>query len=160
MSGADPPGGMGEEASNKGPDDAELGGSVLPFHPFPNAKRRWSSAARGVLLSPAVVPHVAVFIDFFGLGIIIPLLPFHVEAQGSTSMWVGGIITGQYIGVVFGSAIFGKLSDRLGKQLVLRIIMALDVGLFILSGLVQTVGPLLLVRFLTGLSTPISAAQA
>ena len=59
-----------------------------------------------------------VMVDFFGLGCIMPLLPFFCNdyAADNKSMWLGAILSSQAAGVVVGTIIIGKASDVFGRR--------------------------------------------
>ena len=57
-----------------------------------------------------------VFIDFFGLGCIMPLLPFFCKDFQDGGLWLGAIMTAQAFGVVLGTILVGTLSDMYGRK--------------------------------------------
>ena len=62
---------------------------------------------------------LAVFVDMMGFGIILPLLPFHVEQLGGSGVWVGALLTVYSAAQFFASPVLGSLSDRYGRRRVL-----------------------------------------
>ena len=98
--------------------------------------------------------------DYFGLGIVSPLLPYWIENNGEDSVWLGIILTCQYFGVILGSLAFGRLSDRYGRGRALRIILAGDVICFLATGFCNTALLLTICRFITGFFTPLSVSIA
>lgn len=99
----------------------------------------------------AYVGMAAIAADQFGLGIVTPLLPFVVSP-----LWVGLILTGQYVAVVVGQLVLGALSDRVGRRRVIALVMAMDALLFALTSLFTSELPLLAVRVSVGFFAPIS----
>ena len=104
--------------------------------------------------------YLLVLTDFFGLGCIMPLLPFFTQekAEANKAMWLGAILTGQAAGVVLGTIINGRLSDTFGRRTVGIICMCGDCVMFFLSGIVTTPESMLAVRLLAGLFCPIPCA--
>lgn len=93
--------------------------------------------------------------DYFGLGLITPLLPFWLEEHGEDLLYVGLIQTAQYFGVILGSLVLGRLSDMYGRKRAFLVALSGDVVLFLMSGLVETADLLLTVRLLAGMFTPL-----
>lgn len=62
---------------------------------------------------------LVVFINIAGFGIVIPLLPFYAENFGIAAWQVTILFSAFSIGQLFGEAIFGRLSDRIGRRPVL-----------------------------------------
>jgi MFS family permease len=107
------------------------------------------------LMGP-VVSYVSVFVDYFGLGILVPLLPFFVEDDGASPIWVGIILSVQYAGVVVGNQLGGFLSDRLGRKRTLLLAMAGDAVFFGASAFAPNVLYLTAFRFFAGMFTPLA----
>ena len=61
----------------------------------------------------------AIFVDLFGLAILVPLLPFR-----HTALVVATTLTAQYGAVLVGQLGWGVASDRLGRRRTLAIVMA------------------------------------
>jgi DHA1 family tetracycline resistance protein-like MFS transporter len=57
---------------------------------------------------------MAVFVDMLGLGIILPVLPFHVAGLGGTGLWVGAVLTAYSAARFVAAPLLGALSDRYG----------------------------------------------
>uniref|UniRef100_A0A7S3PNK9 Major facilitator superfamily (MFS) profile domain-containing protein n=1 Tax=Aplanochytrium stocchinoi TaxID=215587 RepID=A0A7S3PNK9_9STRA len=112
-----------------------------------------------LIFSGPKVGYCGTFVDFFGLGIILPFLPFFVDSvendPNTATLWVGGIITGQYAGVVFGSVIMGSIADRFGPKMAMVVSLGGDVVFFTLSALADTALYFLLCRIAAGLFTPV-----
>eukprot|EP00931_Biecheleriopsis_adriatica_P107087 TRINITY_DN81421_c0_g1_i1.p1 TRINITY_DN81421_c0_g1~~TRINITY_DN81421_c0_g1_i1.p1 ORF type:complete len:501 (-),score=83.58 TRINITY_DN81421_c0_g1_i1:29-1492(-) len=90
------------------------------------------------------------FVDFVGLGTVMPLLAFFVQDAGADEFWVGLILSAQYGGVFIGSLFWGRMSDYCGVRFVYIMLLALDVILFAASAFMTTVEGLLIMRFLAG----------
>ena len=67
---------------------------------------------------------LAVFVDMMGFGIILPLLPFHVEALGGSGLWVGALLTVYSAAQFVASPVLGSLSDRYGRRRLLLVSLA------------------------------------
>lgn len=121
------------------------------------APREWFSAS--ALL--------AAFADYFGLALITPALPFYLSELGMptdrVAVWNGAITSAQFIAVVIGNTVWGRVSDRLGSQRALQWAMGGDAAFFALSALAPfgiadpTVGGVVLVavRLCVGFFTPL-----
>ena len=57
-----------------------------------------------------------VFVDFFGLGTIYPLLPVFCKDFENGGMWLGAILSAQSAGVIIGTVLVGILSDMFGRK--------------------------------------------
>jgi multidrug resistance protein len=102
-----------------------------------------------------------VFIDLFGFGVVIPILPLYALHFGANE-WVNGILVGIYSGMQFIFApLLGRISDRVGRRPVLLVsIMGTVVG-FAVMGLARTLAWLFIARIVDGISgSNISTAQA
>ena len=98
--------------------------------------------------------------DYFGLGVISPLLPYWISNNELDSVWLGIVLTCQYLGVIMGSLVFGRLSDRYGRGKVLRIILTGDVICFLATGFCNNALLLTCCRLITGFFTPLSVSIA
>lgn len=124
---------MGPEAREAPCDTQEPEGWLFTVTP-------WKAA----LLGP--------FVDFTGLGAILPLLPFFVRDTGADTFWIGAILSAQYTAVVIGSAFWGRMADFVGVRKVYLLLLVLDVIFFTLSAFCTTVESLLICRFFAGFS--------
>ena len=78
---------------------------------------------------------LGIWADYFGLGVIVPLLPrWCRRVAGVSDQWVGFILTGQYFAVVLGQLVVGVAADRLGRHRTMAAVMA-GVSL-VLAGLI------------------------
>eukprot|EP00941_MAST-03F_sp_MAST-3F-sp1_P004418 g4418.t1 len=112
--------------------------------------------------------YLCCFVDFCGLGLIIPFLTFYVKRmypekdEGARTLWVGGILTAQYFASVFGAALLGWSSDVFGRKAALMQAMIGDIIFFAASGAVAELSVPLFVaaRALAGLMIPVVPATA
>jgi DHA1 family tetracycline resistance protein-like MFS transporter len=102
-----------------------------------NSQRR-STATRVTALTPTagplsarlaarrVVPFVffTVFLDLVGFGIILPLLPFYVNAMGGSAETVGIIFGFFSFTQLLATPILGRMSDRYGRRRVILVSLA------------------------------------
>lgn len=104
---------------------------------------------------------LAVFVDMLGFGIILPLLPFHVEQLGGSGIWVGALLTVYSAAQFFASPVLGSMSDRYGRRPLLLASLtgsAISMGL---SGIATNLITLLLARTVAGAcGGSIAVAQA
>lgn len=94
--------------------------------------------------------------DYFGLGLLSPLLPSFIDDQLDVSpAWIGFVTCAQYLGVLVGGLIFGRVSDIYGRKAAIQIACIGDIIFFTATGFVQNVVQLLIIRFAAGLFTPL-----
>ena len=93
--------------------------------------------------------------DYFGLGLIMPLLPFVVGNLGGNDESVGFVLFAQYFGVTVGSLTFGRVADVISRKVAIQIACAGDVVFFLLTGFAPTIQLLITCRVLAGLFTPL-----
>ena len=97
--------------------------------------------------------------DYYGLGLISPLLPYFIEGTlDAEKAWIGYITTAQYIGVLLGSLTWGRVADRIGIKKAIQIALAGDVVFFLLTGFCYDVVTLAICRLLAGFFTPLVAS--
>ena len=99
-----------------------------------------------------------VLVDFFGLGCIMPLLPFFCKDFEGGGLWLGAILTAQAGGVVVGTIFVGTLSDMFGRKKLAIYSMVGDGIFFFLSGSMTSPLGMLIVRCLAGMFCPIPCA--
>lgn len=115
--------------------------------------------------SPLLVIFTTVFIDLVGFGIVIPVLPYYMEGEGSrfhtTPRMVGLLVASYSIMQLIFSPILGRLSDKYGRRPVL-LYSVIGTGVsFLVMGFATTLWILFLGRILDGISGGnISTAQA
>jgi MFS family permease len=116
--------------------------------------RRTSRLALGIIF-------LTVFLDLVGFGIVLPLLPFYAGEMGATP-FVVGLIIASYSGMQFLFApIWGALSDRFGRRPLLLVGLFGSAASYVVFGLAQSLGVLLLSRVIAGImGANIPVAQA
>src|ERR1700731_745201 len=62
---------------------------------------------------------IVVAVDATGMGIILPLLPFHSQRLGATPFIVGSLISAYALCQLIAGPVVGTLSDRYGRRRVL-----------------------------------------
>lgn len=100
------------------------------------------------------------FVDYLGLGSIFPLIPYFVQEQKAHVVWLGAIISCQYVGVTIGSQFFGRLCDKWGPKKVMTLVLIMDVILFFFTGMAPNVWVMVLMRFSAGFFTPMPVGTA
>jgi DHA1 family multidrug resistance protein-like MFS transporter len=129
---------VGEERLNvPAPDDDPEDDPPLPF----------MEAVFPMILSAGM--------DYFGLGLIMPLLPFVVVRLGGNDESPGLVLFAQYLGVTVGSITFGRVADVISRKVAIQIACAGDVVFFLLTGFAPTIQMLIACRVLAGLFTPL-----
>ena len=111
--------------------------------------------------SPLVVLFLTVFIDLMGFGIVIPLLPAYAERLHATP-FVAGSLVGIYslMQLVF-APVWGALSDRLGRRIVLLVSLAGSAVSYLMLGVAWSIAMLFAARVLAGVACAnIAVAQA
>uniref|UniRef100_A0A7R9YG05 Major facilitator superfamily (MFS) profile domain-containing protein n=1 Tax=Pinguiococcus pyrenoidosus TaxID=172671 RepID=A0A7R9YG05_9STRA len=125
------------------------------------AAAQHESPPRQVSFWVAAFPAIAAsFCDYFGLGVLGPLLPRWAEDNGVDALWVGFINTSQFLGVLLGSFFMGRMSDFVGRKRTVLVTLLGDTVFFTLSGVVPNEVSLLVVRFFAGLFTPLVPSVA
>jgi DHA1 family tetracycline resistance protein-like MFS transporter len=100
------------------------------------------------ILLPA---YICVFVDFFGFGIAIPILPYFAMSLGATAFEVG-VVNGIYpLAQLVGNMAFGSLSDRIGRKPVILISLVASSVSYIFAGMAKSVNVLILVRLFAGI---------
>ncbi len=126
-----------------------------------------AAAARSGTTPPAAgkaalaTVYLTVFIDLFGFGIILPALPYYAQKLGASGLWLGVLFTA-YSGMqLFGAALLGRWSDRVGRRPVLLLSLFGSALAFTLCGFADTLPWLIAARALAGaFGGSIAAAQA
>ena len=93
--------------------------------------------------------------DYFGLGLISPLLPYWLEDKGEPETYVGYIQTAQYLGVIVGSIVLGRLCDLYGRKPTMLLALSGDVVFFMSTGFCPNANWLMVNRFVAGMFTPL-----
>ena len=90
------------------------------------------------------------YVDFTGLGVILPLIPFYLQDLGVDEVFIGLVLSAQYTGVVIGAIFWGRLSDYFGVRRIYILLLVLDAVLFFLSAIVEDHVQLIIIRGLAG----------
>lgn len=100
------------------------------------------------------------FADYVGLSMLTPALPFFLAELGvvDVELWVGAILSAQYLAVVIFNPIWGMVADRFGAQRALLGAMVGDTLFFGLTAVATVPGALVAVRFLAGGCSPLVPA--
>ena len=75
-------------------------------------------------------------------------------------VWLGAVISLQYVGVFLGGPFFGRLCDYYGPKKVMQLVIAADVILFFCTGLAPNIYAMVAIRFLAGFFTPMPVGTA
>lgn len=95
--------------------------------------------------------YAAAFVDMVGMAMILPLLPFHAGAQEASASAVGGLIAAYALAQLVAAPLWGRYSDRAGRQpaIVLGLIVS---GLgFLAFALADSLAALLVSRVVQGM---------
>lgn len=65
-----------------------------------------------------------VFLDMFGYGIVIPLLPLYVSRMNADAFTVGLILTSFSVAQLIATPLLGRLSDRIGRRGIILVSLA------------------------------------
>jgi DHA1 family multidrug resistance protein-like MFS transporter len=101
-----------------------------------------------------------------GFSVVLPLLPLYVGQLGvqderQVRIWAGAIYSGQAVAMAIFGPIWGALSDRIGRKVMVERAMFGGAVVIALMGLVQNVQQLVLLRTAQGVLTgTITAANA
>lgn len=102
-----------------------------------------------------------VFIDLFGFGLILPLLPFIAERFQANAFQIGLLASTYSLFQFISAPVMGRLSDRYGRKKLLFLSQMGTVAGFILLGVANTLPILFLSRLIDGITGGnISIAQA
>jgi MFS family permease len=95
---------------------------------------------------------ITIFVDMLGYGIMLPLLPFYVQAQDGGAA-IAGALSSLYASTqLFAGPILGALSDRYGRRPVLLIcLFGTSLG-YLMLGLADTLPLIFLAVFIDGLT--------
>jgi MFS transporter, DHA1 family, tetracycline resistance protein len=111
--------------------------------------------------SPLLPIFLTVFVDVWGLTMLIPVLPFYGKHFGATPSLIGALLATYPAGQLFASPILGRLSDRWGRK---RVLLASQMGTFVgflILGSASSLWMLFLGRLIDGLTAGnLSIAQA
>jgi DHA1 family tetracycline resistance protein-like MFS transporter len=110
---------------------------------------------------PLALLFTIVVIDLIGFGIVVPVLPFIVEAFDASASLLG-LLVASYAAMQFVFApIWGRLSDRIGRRPVLLMTIAGSASALLLAGLAPSLFWLFVARIVGGgFAANISVASA
>jgi DHA1 family tetracycline resistance protein-like MFS transporter len=110
---------------------------------------------------PLALLFTIVIIDLIGFGIVVPVLPFIVEAFDASASLLG-LLVASYAAMQFVFApIWGRLSDRIGRRPVLLMTIAGSASALLLAGLAPSLFWLFVARIVGGgFAANISVASA
>jgi DHA1 family tetracycline resistance protein-like MFS transporter len=95
---------------------------------------------------------ITVFVDMLGYSMILPLLPFFVQAQGGDAVLAGGLQSLYAFLQLFSGPILGSLSDRYGRKPILVACLFGTALAYTLFGLANSILFLFLAVLLDGLT--------
>ena len=102
-----------------------------------------------------------VAVDFMGLGIVVPLLPYYAERTGASGFTVGTIISVFAFCQFLAGPFLGQLSDRYGRRPILLLSQLGSLVGYVIFALSNTLLLIFLSRIIDGLSAGnMSVAQA
>lgn len=104
---------------------------------------------------------LTVFVDLVGFGMVFPLLPFYAQSFGASAFEVALLIATYSAVQVISSPVWGRLSDRFGRKLILLTTLAGGGLSFLWFGYAGSLAEMFAARALSGLMAGnISVAQA
>ncbi len=95
---------------------------------------------------------VSVFVDMLGYGIMLPLLPFFVQAQDGGAAIAGGLMSMYSTIQLVSGPILGALSDRYGRKPILLFCLLGTAISYLLLGLANSLLIIFLAVFIDGLT--------
>ncbi|MCQ3937524.1 MAG: MFS transporter [Chloroflexi bacterium] len=95
---------------------------------------------------------ISVFVDMLGYGIMLPLLPFFVQAQDGGAAIAGGLMSMYSAIQLVSGPILGALSDRYGRKPILLLCLFGTAASYLLLGLANSLVMIFLAVFLDGLT--------
>ncbi|MBC7473240.1 MAG: MFS transporter [Candidatus Sericytochromatia bacterium] len=104
---------------------------------------------------------ITVFLDIFGFGIIIPLLPFYAQKFGANPLIIGLLMSSNSVAQFIFNPIWGRISDRYGRRPVMICTVFGSFLAYLLFGLSNSIWLLFLSRILAGVTgATIGVAQS
>ena len=77
---------------------------------------------------------LVVFVDLFGFGLILPLLPFYAQEYNASKTVIGFLVASYAAAQFIGAPILGRLSDRFGRRpVLLASILGTAIGFVLLA---------------------------
>jgi DHA1 family tetracycline resistance protein-like MFS transporter len=96
--------------------------------------------------------YLSLALDAVAVGVLVPVLPFHIQSLGATSVQLSSIISATYASQAVGCLLMGRLSDRLGRRAALQIGLSLSAAALLALASASTLRGVLLARVLAGCS--------
>ena len=135
----------------------ELSAAVLPASSTSRSELPVKAFERRLLLPVVLI----VAVDFMGLGIVVPLLPYYIERTGASAFTVGTIISVFAFCQFLAGPFLGQLSDRYGRKPILLLSQLGSLVGYVIFALSNTLWLIFLSRIIDGLSAGnMSVAQA
>lgn len=104
-------------------------------------------------MSPSLlILFISVFVDLLGYGIMLPLLPFFVQAQDGGAAIAGGLMSMYSAVQLVSGPILGALSDRYGRKPILLLCLFGTASAYLLLGLANSLALIFLAVFIDGLT--------
>lgn len=92
------------------------------------------------------------FVDLLGYGIMLPLLPFYVQAQAGGAAIAGGLMSVYSAVQLVSAPVLGALSDRYGRKPILLLCLFGTALAYLLLGLANSLALIFLAVFIDGLT--------
>lgn len=102
--------------------------------------------------SPLTFIFIAVFVNFMGYGMVVPLMPLFVQQQSGGAALVGALGATYAVMELFASPVIGALSDRFGRRPVLIACVTGTMLAYIMLGLAQSLAVIFLAVALDGIT--------
>src|SRR5881296_2960666 len=104
---------------------------------------------------------LTVLIDLVGFGIIMPILPMYAQRFGAQGIGYGALVFVFSAMQFLATALLGRLSDRIGRRLILLTTMLVNAAGYVLFAFAPSYAVLFVARVISGFASGnISAAQA
>jgi DHA1 family tetracycline resistance protein-like MFS transporter len=104
------------------------------------------------LNSSLVFVFITIFVDMLGYGIMLPLLPFFVQAQAGGATIAGALSSVYASAQLFAGPVLGALSDRFGRRPVLLICLLGTSAGYLILGLANSLPLIFLAVLIDGLT--------
>jgi DHA1 family tetracycline resistance protein-like MFS transporter len=104
------------------------------------------------LNSSLVFVFITIFVDMLGYGIMLPLLPFFVQAQAGGAAIAGALSSVYASAQLFAGPVLGALSDRFGRRPVLLICLLGTSAGYLILGLANSLPLIFLAVLIDGLT--------
>lgn len=94
----------------------------------------------------------SIFVDLLGYGVMLPLLPFYVQAQDGGAAIAGGLMSAYSAVQLVSGPVLGALSDRYGRKPILLLCLFGTSLAYLLLGLANSLALIFLAVFIDGLT--------